>query len=115
MEKVAIYLSYKNNKSLETNISKISNWCLKQGYDFTFYKDKVNKKSNSFKDREGLFMLKRDLKTFNYSKVIIKGLKEFSKNQKVFLNLLDFLGDPYLYRNIIESFSLKKKEDDYNE
>ena len=89
MEKVAFYACFKNqNKhSIEYFLNKISDWCLLKNYDYTVYIDKVNNRLH-MNDRKELKLLKDDIESGEYSKVIVNDIKHLSRDVVETLNFL---------------------------
>ena len=122
MEKVAVYLCFKNKKrvAIDYFLKQISDWCLMKNYDYTIYFDKVQNRLSL--DRKELNDLKEDIENKRYSKVIIKDLKQLSRNTIDNINFLQFLEDNNckmecvdgmdlkLYKKIIEKFNKNKEE-----
>lgn len=122
MEKVAVYLCFKNKKrvAIDYFLKQISDWCLLKNYDYTIYFDKVQNRLSL--DRKELNDLKEDIENKRYSKVIIKDLKQLSRNTIDNINFLQFLEDNNckiecvdgtdlkLYKKIIEKFNKNKEE-----
>lgn len=122
MEKVAVYASFKNHnrQSIDYFLKQISDWCLMKNYDYTIYFDKVQNRLSL--DRKELNDLKEDIENKRYSKVIIKDLKQLSRNTIDNINFLQFLEDNNckiecvdgtdlkLYKKIIEKFNKNKEE-----
>ena len=115
MEKVAVYLCFKNKKrvAIDYFLKQISDWCLMKNYDYTIYFDKVQNR---------LSLDRKDIENKRYSKVIIKDLKQLSRNTIDNINFLQFLEDNNckiecvdgtdlkLYKKIIEKFNKNKEE-----
>ena len=61
MEKVAVYLCFKNKKrvAIDYFLKQISDWCLMKNYDYTIYFDKVQNRLSL--DRKELNDLKEDV------------------------------------------------------
>ncbi len=123
MEKVAFYACFKNqNKhSIEYFLNKISDWCLLKNYDYTVYIDKVDNRLH-MNDRKELKLLKNDIESGEYSKIIVNDIKHLSRDVVETLNFLLFLEknncdiecvdgtDLKLYKKIIEKFNKNKEE-----
>ena len=100
---------------------KISNWCLLKNYDYTVYIDKVDSRLH-MDDRKELKLLKDDIESGEYSKIIVNNIKHLSRDIVENLNFLLFLDenncdiecvdgtDLKLYKKIIEKFNKNKEE-----
>ena len=122
MEKVAVYVSFKNqnSKSIEFVLKQVANWCLMKNYDYTIYFDKVKNRSDL--NRKELNELKEDIKNKEYSKIVIKDITHLSRNTIYNIEFLKFLDDNdcqiesmdglnlTLYKEIFNRFNKKKEE-----
>lgn len=122
MEKVAVYLCFKNKKrvAIDYFLKQISDWCLMKNYDYTLYFDKVQNRLDL--NRKELNNLKEDIENKEYSKVIIKDITQLSRNTIYNINFLQFLEDNNckiesmdgtdlsLYKKIFDRFNKNKEE-----